>query len=462
MVEFKLPDVGEGMHEGEILRVLVRVGEEVQQDQPLLEVQTDKVTAELSAPVSGVVREILVSEGETVEVGTTLLLLDNGEQEEGTAQADLPRTAQSPSQVALAKEGLASSLEIVSAGTAVSVAERRRALATPYVRQLARELKVDIEQVTGTGPAGRVTEADVVAFANARKTGKAEPAGQGMEPLERTQAIEAVQPPQVFAASKAGANASAHPAVSHETDRTAVSPISPVPSIERIPLKGIRKRIAQHMVKSVSIIPHVTCVDEMEADRLRDLRERLKPYAEKRNIRLTYLPFFIKAIVVALKEFPVFNASIDDENQEILLKRFYNIGIATDTPDGLIVPVIHDADRKSLFQLAEEITRLTALAREGKLTREQVSGGTFTISNVGAIGSLQATPIINHPEVAIISLHKMEKRWVVREDEGVIRWMMNLSLSFDHRLIDGVTAVRFINRIKELLEDPNLLFAEMV
>lgn len=156
------------------------------------------------------------------------------------------------------------------------------------------------------------------------------------------------------------------------------------------------------------------------------------------------------------------NASIDDATNEILLKRFYHIGIATDTPDGLIVPVIKDADKKSIFQLAKEIKHLAELAREGKLTLAQITGGTFTISNVGPVGGLQATPIINHPEVAILALHKMEKRWVVREDEGVIRQMMNMSLSFDHRLIDGVTAVRFTNRIKELLEDPNLLFAEMV
>ena len=454
MVEFKLPDVGEGMHEGEILRVLVCVGEEVQQDQPLLEVQTDKVTAELSAPASGVVREIFVAEGETVEVGTTLLLLDNGDPTEAAATADSPGKATIPANEADAPKGSTALLrEAVSAKAGAAGGETRRALAAPYVRQLARELKVDIEQVTGTGPAGRVTEADVVAFANAQIAGKTEPTGKAPESMRQA------QPP---AAGKAGANAPAQPAVIQKTDRTHVSPLSSAPAIERIPLKGIRKKIAEHMVKSVSMIPHVTCGDEMEMDQLRTLRERLKPYAEKRNIKLTYLPFFIKAIVIALKEFPVFNASIDDETQEILLKRFYNIGIATDTPDGLIVPVIKDADRKSIFQLAEEITQLTSLAREGKLTRDQVTGGTFTISNVGAIGSLQATPIINHPEAAIVSLHKMEKRWVVREDEGVIRWMMNMSLSFDHRLIDGVTAVRFTNRIKEMLEDPNLLFAEMV
>ncbi|WP_409178885.1 dihydrolipoamide acetyltransferase family protein [Brevibacillus fortis] len=423
MVEFKLPDVGEGMHEGEIVKVLVRTGESVQQDQPLLEVQTDKVNAELSAPVTGIIREIFISEGETVEVGTTLLVIDAGTE--------------------------AKKEETKTVNFAPARADHRRSLATPYVRQLAREMKLDIELVTGTGAAGRVTEEDLRQFAN--RLQKSAPAkfpttATGNERLLEASTVavetEAVVQPKTGTATRV--------ATSSQGD------------IERLPLKGIRKKIAEHMVKSVTIIPHVTSVDELEMDQLRALREKLKPHADKRNIKLTFLPFFIKALVIALKEFPMLNASIDDSTNEILLKRFYNIGIATDTSEGLIVPVIKDADHKSIFQLAEEIDQLARLAREGKLTMEHITGGTFTISNVGPIGGLQATPIINHPEVAIISLHKMEKRWVVREDEGVIRWMMNLSLSFDHRLIDGVTAVRFTNRIKELLEDPNLLFAEMV
>jgi len=203
-------------------------------------------------------------------------------------------------------------------------------------------------------------------------------------------------------------------------------------------------------------------VDELEADALQALRERLRPLAAERQVKLTYLPFFIKAIVIALKEFPFFNASLDDETKEIVLKRYYHIGIATDTPDGLIVPVIRDADRKTVFEMAEEIGRLSERAREGKLKLADITGGTFTISNVGPIGSLLATPIINHPEAAILALHKMEPRMVVRNGEGVIRLMMNMALSFDHRLIDGAEAIRFTNRIKRLLEQPDLLWAEMV
>ncbi|MFS0553877.1 dihydrolipoamide acetyltransferase family protein [Brevibacillus sp. 179-C9.3 HS] len=432
MVEFKLPDVGEGMHEGEIVKVLVRTGESVQQDQPLLEVQTDKVNAELSAPVTGVIREIFIVEGETVEVGTTLLVIDAGT-EPKKEEEKLP-------------EKVANTEKTVNFAPVRT--DHRRSLATPYVRQLAREMKLDIELVTGTGAAGRVTEEDLRQFANRMQNSvpaqfPATAASHGRHLEASAAAVETTQ-------------------LQPKTETVTRVATSSQGDIQRLPLKGIRKKIAEHMVKSVTIIPHVTSVDELEMDQLRALRERLKPHADKRNIKLTFLPFFIKALVIALKEFPMLNASIDDSTNEILLKRFYNIGIATDTPEGLIVPVIKDADHKSIFQLAEEINQLARLAREGKLTMEHITGGTFTISNVGPIGGLQATPIINHPEVAIISLHKMEKRWVVREDEGVIRWMMNLSLSFDHRLIDGVTAVRFTNRIKELLEDPNLLFAEMV
>ncbi|UIO45122.1 2-oxo acid dehydrogenase subunit E2 [Brevibacillus brevis] len=434
MVEFKLPDVGEGMHEGEIVKVLVRTGESVQQDQPLLEVQTDKVNAELSAPVTGIIRDIFIAEGETVEVGTTLLVIDAGTEVEVKTETKHPEKVVNPDK---------------TVHFTPARADHRRSLATPYVRQLAREMKLDIELVTGTGAAGRVTEEDLRQFAN--RLQKSAPAKFPTSATGNERLLEA-----------STVAIETEPIVQSKTGTATRAATSSQGGIERLPLKGIRKKIAEHMVKSVTIIPHVTSVDELEMDQLRALRQKVKPYAEKRNIKLTFLPFFIKALVIALKEFPTLNASIDERTNEILLKRFYHIGIATDTPEGLIVPVIKDADHKSIFQLAEEIDQLARLAREGKLTMEHITGGTFTISNVGPIGGLQATPIINHPEVAIISLHKMEKRWVVREDEGVIRWMMNLSLSFDHRLIDGVTAVRFTNRIKELLEDPNLLFAEMV
>jgi 2-oxoisovalerate dehydrogenase E2 component (dihydrolipoyl transacylase) len=428
MIEFKLPDVGEGMHEAEISRWLVKEGDTVTMDQPVVEVQTDKVNAELSSPATGVIRKLLFVEGDTVHVGETLFILDTESDEVAATAA--PTLEEKPQ----------TGVEVPAAEMRPLSAVINRALATPYVRQLAREMNIDIEQVTGTGPAGRVTEADLQQFA---QRPVASPASALVQ--------EKQEVPQVPAASVTQPN-------------TAKSVLSGYPeeTEERIVMKGIRKKIAEHMSKSVSIIPHVTHFDDLEMDALKALRDRLKGYAAEQGVKLTFLPFFIKALVIALKEFRTFNASIDDKTGEIILKNYYHIGIATDTEQGLIVPVIKHADRKSIFQLAQEISILAALAREGKLTLDQITGGTFTISNVGPIGGQQATPIINHPEVAILALHKMEPRVVVRNREMVIRDMMNMSLSFDHRLIDGVASVRFTNRIKQLLENPDLLLMEMV
>jgi 2-oxoisovalerate dehydrogenase E2 component (dihydrolipoyl transacylase) len=441
MVEFKLPDIGEGIHQGEIVKWLVETGEQVAKDQPVVEIQTDKVNAELNAPAAGVVKELLFNEGDVVQVGSVMYIIDPNFQNE-TQPAHIIREdsntyAEFITHADLSIVSFAESQKNKTAVTDVKVAEEesgtrhlKRVIATPYVRKLARELGIDIEQVQGTGRTGRVTEEDLQRFKNKN--------------------------------SVAGDHTIYGNFAADDTSQSRESVYDAVyEPVERVPLKGMRKKIAEHLVKSVSIIPHVTHVDEMEVDALKALREKLSGYAEKRGIKLTYLPFFIKAVVIALKEFKVLNASIDDEKGEIVLKQFYNIGIATDTKDGLIVPVIKQADRKTIFQLAEEIHVLATRAREGKLTLDQITGGTFTISNVGPIGGLYATPIINHPEVAILGLHKMEPRMVVRDWEGVIRMMMHLSLSFDHRLIDGVTAVRFTNRIKELLENPDLLLLEL-
>lgn len=405
MIEFKLPDIGEGMHEGEIIKWFVNEGETVKQDQPVVEIQTDKVTAELSAPTPGKIAKIFYLEGDTVEVGKTLFTIQTENEQPGTTTIESEKETRSQTQPAL---------------------QNPRVLATPYVRQLARDLSIQLEDVTGTGPAGRITESDVRNF---------------------------IEEPAIINRET--------PILVKNEESQPIYERSPKEMEERIPLKGMRKKIADHMVKSVSIIPHVTHVDELEMDALKAMRDQLKPHAEEKNCKITFLPFFIKALVVALKEFKTLNASIDDHTNAIVLKNYYHIGIATDTPHGLIVPVIKHADEKNILELAMEINSLATRAKEGKLSLDEITGGTFTISNVGPIGGLYATPIINHPEVAILALHKMEPRMVVRDWEGVIRLMMNMSLSFDHRLIDGVTAVKFTNRIKELLENPNLLFLEM-
>ncbi|MCR8641813.1 2-oxo acid dehydrogenase subunit E2 [Paenibacillus sp. N1-5-1-14] len=429
MVEFKLPDVGEGMHEGEISKWLVKEGDQVQKDQPIVEVQTDKVNAELSSPVTGIVKKILFAEGDTVHVGQTLFVVDDNSEVEVAAAIEVEGISWTEEKLVL---GVEEDRQVVSVHALQP--KLKRALATPYVRQLARELKVDIEQVTSTGPSGRITEEDVQRYAAS---------------LHQKQTVVEVEVSPIFA--KQDLNEIVSEVMNHSREVE-----------QRQPIKGIRKKIAEHMVKSVSIIPHVTHVDEIEMDGLLAMRGKLKSIAEQRSIKLTFLPFFIKALCFALKEFPQLNASIDDATNEMILKQYYHIGVATDTQDGLIVPVVKHADQKTIFQIAEEISALAAQARDGKLTLNQITGGTFTVSNVGAIGGLYATPIINHPEVGILALHKVEKRHVVRQDESVIRSMMYMSLSFDHRIIDGVMAVRFTNRIKQLLENPEMLIAEMV
>ncbi|BAU29759.1 pyruvate dehydrogenase E2 component (dihydrolipoamide acetyltransferase) [Aneurinibacillus soli] len=430
MVEFKLPDVGEGMHEGEITRWLIAEGDHVDQDQSVVEVQTDKVNAELSAPVSGVITRLLFAAGDTVHVGQVMFVIDDGVGEKTEIE-----TAAVRSEEKIVASSVSNSILAVS-----SVAKTHRALAAPYVRQLARSLGIDLEQVAGSGPAGRVLEVDVHRFA------KSEPVQQDTTSQTSFAATDQI-PPEV----KQSVIAAPHLAsdLPQETE-------------ERIKLAGIRKKIAEHMVKSVTVIPHVTHFDDVEMDALIALRNRMKPHAEEHGVKLTYLPFFIKAVVIALKQFRMFNASVDDSTGEIILKNYYHIGVATDTEQGLVVPVIKHADRKSVFAIAGEVRELAEKARTGKLTLSDMSGGTFTITSVGSIGGQQATPIINHPEAAILALHKIEPRAVVRNREMVIRDMMNVSLSFDHRIIDGVASVRFTNRIKKLLENPELLFMELV
>ncbi len=417
MMEFKLPDVGEGMHEGEIIQWLIKEGDAVKQDQPIVEVQTDKVNAELTAPAAGVVKKIFFSVGDIVEVGTTIFTI----QEENDVSVPDTGISEEENQIGQSRDVNVNAEHI----TAKHHHQAVRALATPFVRQMAREMKIDIEKVKGSGPAGRITESDLKQF-------------------------------------KENDSFTLENAKQHD-DKTGqeLAPIMGNEREERIPLKGIRKKIAEHMVKSVSTIPHVTHVDELEMERLKEFKNQLKEYSDDKDIKLTFLPFFVKAIVIALKEFKTLNASIDERTNEIILKNYYHIGIATNTNEGLIVPVIKHADQKTIFQLADEIRHLAAQAREGKLSIDQITGSTFTISNVGPIGGMHATPIINYPEAAILALHKMEHRMVVRDLEGVIRLMMNMSLSFDHRLIDGVTAVQFTNKIKELLENPIRLVVEM-
>lgn len=437
-MEFKLADISEGIHEGEILRWLVKEGDPVEQDAPLVEVQTDKVAAELPSPVAGVIERILAREGQVVPVGTVLAVIrEAGAEGAGryAAAADPGERAAGPAKPATDSQREEQAIRAEAAPKASESAHasgKRRALATPHVRALARKLGVDIDEIAGTGPVGRVTEEDVRRFAEG-----------GREPMAQTQAQEEVASERPQAGS-----------------RTPVTAASGEP-VEQVPLRGLRRRIAEHMVQAKRVIPHATHIDEVEMDGIEALRERLRPYAEARGVKLTSLAFFVKAVSIALKEFPYVNASVDEAQEHVLLRRYYHIGIAVDTEQGLIVPVVKHADQKSVFEIAKEVSDLARRARENRLSLDEITGSTFTISNAGAVGGLYATPIINYPESAILGIHKMEPRPVVRNNEIVIRNIAHVSLSFDHRIIDGGMAIRFTNRVRELLEDPDRLWAEL-
>ncbi len=359
MLEVKLHDIGEGMTEGEIVHYLVKEGDTVKTDQPLVEVQTDKMVAELPSPGNGTIKEIVVPVGETVQVGTTLLMIEGEGTQAEEAQTKKQDETPAPSQTK----------ELTNRRMITTV---NRVLATPYTRKIARENGIDIEQVPASDPSGRVTEEDVYQFMN-------------QEP-------EAEEPPK------------AKPVRESQPDE--------------IPFRGVRKQIATKMTKSIYTIPHVTHFDEVDLTRLMELREELKAD----GISVSVPAFFVKALVFALKDYPIFNAELDEENETIKLKKDYNIGLATDVEEGLIVPVLHGAGQLSIQEIHKEIKGLTKKAQEGKLEAKHYKGGTFTMSNVGPLGSTGATPIINYPETALIAFHKTKKRPVVNEhDEIVIR-----------------------------------------
>ncbi|GAB4458084.1 MAG: pyruvate dehydrogenase complex dihydrolipoyllysine-residue acetyltransferase [Anaerolineae bacterium] len=416
MYEFKLPDVGEGIHEAEILAWLVKAGDTVKRDQPILEIQTDKAVVEIPSPVSGTIAEIRAEPGQVVTVGQVLVVI------EAEGATEKPKTV---------------------AHTAVSTptGSPQRVLAAPAVRKLALELGIDLTQVAGSGPAGRVLPSDVRKAAEQPQT----------PPQEITQPAPS---PENGKGSERATTPTTLP----------TAPIRPQPdqeTVEEEALHGLRRRIAERMEQAWQI-PHVTTFDEVDVTNLIALRRHLQPEAERRGVRLTYLPFIIKATIQTLKEFPYFNASLDMANQKILLRRYYHIGVATAVPEGLLVPVIRHADQQNLLQLAGELSRLTEAARQRALSLAELSGSTFTITNFGSFGAQQGTPIINPPEVAILGCGRIEEKPVVREGQIVARAMLPLALSFDHRLIDGATAGSFLNRLKMLLADPNLLWLELI
>jgi len=414
--EFKFPDIGEGLTEGEIVRWLVKEGDEVKEGQPLVEVETDKALAEIPSPRTGVILKILAKEKEIVKVGQVIVVFG----EKGEALAAPPPKPKSVGVVGELEEAPEEAPSVVAKAEPVKTAlVSEHAMATPAVRALAKELGVDINKVQGTGPEGRVLEKDIRQFAESKE-----------KPAEPEKKIAKVKKYDLYG------------------------------YVDRIPLRGVRRSIAKAMVKSKYTAPHVTAMDEADVTMLWKIREKEKKAAEKKGIKLTILPFIVKAVIAGLSEHPYLNASLDDENEEIVLKKYFNIGFATDTPEGLMVPVVKNAKDKSILQLAEELTRLAAKARDRSIDLADLKGGTFTISNYGALGGIYATPIINYPEVAILGVGKIKDTPVVRNGKLVVRKILSLSLSFDHRVVDGGEGARFLNTVIARLEDPDLILLE--
>jgi pyruvate/2-oxoglutarate dehydrogenase complex dihydrolipoamide acyltransferase (E2) component len=434
---FYMPDIGEGVVEGEIVAWKVKEGDRVTLDQPLVEVMTDKATVELPSPRAGTIVKIHYKDGQICPVGQILVVIDDAGAAVSTTPeppvhdgkpADKPehgRAAPASNPTRPTATATAPAASSGSGGGAIQVVDattaRARVLATPATRRLARQLGVEIGKVPPTGPHGRVTTEDVRGFR-----------GNGAGPATRPGPTHAP-----IAIAKGGDE-------------------------ERIPLRGMRKRIAESMARSKQTAAHFTYVEEIDMTELVAVRERGKSRAAERGVKLNYLPFIVKAVVSGLKKWPQLNASLDEQTQEIVRKKYYHIGIAAQGPNGLVVSVVRDADKRSIFDLSREIDRLGDAVKAGTATREDLTGSTFTITSLGKLGGVLATPIINFPEVAILGIHKIEERPAVRGGQIVARHLMNLSISVDHRLADGWDAAMFVQDVKALLEDPTTMFMEMV
>ncbi|WP_255197668.1 dihydrolipoamide acetyltransferase family protein [Halorarius litoreus] len=490
--EYPLPDVGEGTAEGELLQWYVAEGDRVEEDQVIAEVETDKAVVDIPAPVDGTVSELLFGEGDVIPVGDVFVVFEVGDGAAAGTASDASSTSESAPTPAASDAASAANENDSETAPATTAG---RSFAPPSVRRLAREHGVALDDLTGSGPSGRVTEADVQAAADAEAdttTGSDDSGGpveveSVSEPASSAAARDRTlaQPTTRRVAHELGVDIDAVPEVETWEGETFVTidavrefaeggadTQAPTPSSgpaetdtsvtveERIPYRGVRRTIGEQMERSKFTIPHVSTVDEVDVTELVELRERLVGPAEERGAKLTYLSFAVKAVGTALQEFPYLNASLDTDAGEIVLKGDYNVGIATESEDGLRVPVVDDVDEKGLLQIAAEVNEVTQQARDGSITRDQMRGGTFTISNIGPYGGEHGTPIINYPEVGIIAMGRVKEKPRVVDDDIVKRHVLKLSLSFDHRVVDGAMATQFLNRVKEQLETPELFLLD--
>ncbi|WP_413613163.1 2-oxo acid dehydrogenase subunit E2 [Bdellovibrio sp. HCB-110] len=437
--DIKLPELGEGVTEGELVKWLVKPGDSVKADQAIAEVLTDKATVEVPTPVAGVVKDLKFKSGDVVKVGSTMITLEGGAgaaapapQAPAGAQREVPASAHA--NFAAAHAPIQSSSAAVAAahpapGEIFPPVADSKVLATPATRRLAREMGVDINSLGGSGLAGRVTREDVLS---------AKGGGAGSA---------SARPP--LSPAPAGI-----PKPSYQGPAGAAE--------ERVALVGIRKKIAENMQRSKHVIPHFTIMDEAKVDAMVAMRESLKDHAEKHGTKITYLPIVMKALIATIREFPMFNASIDDAAGEIVYKKYFNLGFAADTPNGLVVPVIKNADQKSILEISKEILDLSKRARDGKLKPDEMKGATITVTNIGSIGGTYATPVINHPEVAILGMYKIDEKPVIKDGQLKAIKVMNYTMTADHRLIDGAVAARFLAAFIARIENPGKMLVELI
>lgn len=438
--DFRFPDIGEGIAEGTLTKWLVKKGDSINEGDNLVEVETDKVTTEIPAPKSGTVAELKFDEGDVINVGDVFIVIDTaGDQEEATdedalevdeedelKEKDEKEEVAEEETAGVVGEVVASSDEIPASDEAKSSPKSKKtgagkALATPVARKLAKDLNVDINQIDGTGPAGRVMKEDIKLASEQKDT--------------------------------AEKSKTARPAT---TAKPVVESEDMSKREERIPLSRIRQTIAEKMSESRFTIPHTTAMDEIDVTALYEFRKKYKDRLGE-DVSLTFLPFIIKAAISGLKQFPEFNASLDEESNELVLKHYYNIGIATDTDRGLMVPVLEDVDNLSIVEIAKGIEDLSSRARDNELDLGELRGSSFSVTNYGSIGGMFGIPIINYPESAILGVGRIQEKPVVVDGRIVVRRMLPLSLSYDHRIIDGASGAKLLNVLKDLLMDPEVL-----
>jgi pyruvate dehydrogenase E2 component (dihydrolipoamide acetyltransferase) len=443
--KLELPDIGEGVVEAEVQQWFVKEGDQVTEDQPLVEVMTDKATVTIPSPRRGKVTRLYCKVGDLAKVHAPLveLELDGGAPRAAPQAPDRAAVASATEAASVTSAPRAAPSPSAPTETATAVVGHK-ALATPAVRAMARELGLDVNQVAGSGPGGRVTKDDLQAHRNGRNGHAVLARGLGA-PSPTSEAGRGPTPP--------GAPAVGAP--------MAERPAAPGGTEERVPLRGLRKRIAEHMARSKRTAAHFTFVEQADVTELVRVKDRMAEAAKAEGVRLTFLPFVVKAVVAALQKHSKLNAFLDEERQELVLLRRWDIGIAAATDAGLLVPVVRGADRRSLLDVAREIERLAGESRAGKARPEDLGRSTFTVTSLGALGGLFATPVLNFPEVGILGLHRIRPTPVVKDGQIVVRDVMHVSVTCDHRVVDGHEAAAFAYEVIRMLEDPNLLFMRL-